>query len=553
MEQVNEVKNKKQNSFIKNVLMLICSQILVKVLGLIYRIVITNVEGFGNVGNGYYSTGYQIYALLLTLSSIGIPNVISKLVSEREAVGNHKEAYKIFKVSLYLFTTIGLIFSCVLFFGADYIATNILNVKDVSYVLKVLAPAIVFVSASSVLRGYFSGLGTLKQTSVSQTLEQFFNCVLSITFVYALIGKEPYIMAAGGNLSTTLAVVISFMYLLIVYKKTKKNMPIDDYKISINKEKEEIKKMIKTILALSIPMTFGSVISVVNSVIDTATISNFIQKAYQDIIPTKDALEEKAMELAGLLSKVETITNLPLAVNLAFCTALVPEISSAIAKKDTKSAENRMSFSIFLSILIILPCAVGLSVLADPILKLLYPSSSDGALLLQLATVQMILNRDFALNNTVNGGLYGLNKAHIPAIALLCGCIVKFILNTILISNPNINVYGAEISSFVCQLIAFLIVFLTLKKNLNIHLNLKNNIIKPIIATTVMGIAVYISYMLSINIISSKIATLFAIIIGVIVYVISIFAMKILSKEDILSVPFGNKIYPVLVKLKIYR
>lgn len=550
MEQEKSIKTNKTNSFMKNVLMLVCSQILVKILGLIYKIVITNVEGFGNVGNGYYSTGYQIYALLLTLSSIGIPNVISKLVSEREAVGNHKAAYKIFKTSLYLFTIIGLIFSLLLFFGAEFIATNLLNVPDVKYVLKVLAPAILFVSASSVLRGYFSGLGTMKQTSISQTLEQFFNCVLSITFVYALIGKEPYIMAAGGNLSTTLAVLISFSYLVIIYRKNKKSISKQDEKFSIIQERKDVIKMVKTILALSIPMTFGSVISVINSLIDTATISNFIQQAYQNIIPTKAALEEKAMELAGLLSKVETITNLPLAVNLAFCTALVPEISSAIARKDKKSAGNKMSFSIFASLIIILPCAMGLSVLANPILKLLYPTASDGALLLQLATIQMILN---ALNNTINGGLYGLNKAYIPAIALLFGCGVKFILNTILISNPNINVYGAEISSFVCQLIAFLISFLTLKKHLDIKLNFKNNIFKPILATFIMGISAFGIYKLFENIISGSIATIIAILIAIIVYVMCILIMKILSEEEIKMIPFGNKLYGILVRFKIYK
>lgn len=550
MEQEKSIKTNKTNSFMKNVLMLVCSQILVKILGLIYKIVITNVEGFGNVGNGYYSTGYQIYALLLTLSSIGIPNVISKLVSEREAVGNHKAAYKIFKTSLYLFTIIGLIFSLLLFFGAEFIATNLLNVPDVKYVLKVLAPAILFVSASSVLRGYFSGLGTMKQTSISQTLEQFFNCVLSITFVYALIGKEPYIMAAGGNLSTTLAVLISFSYLVIIYRKNKKSISKQDEKFSIIQERKDVIKMVKTILALSIPMTFGSVISVINSLIDTATISNFIQQAYQNIIPTKAALEEKAMELAGLLSKVETITNLPLAVNLAFCTALVPEISSAIARKDKKSAGNKMSFSIFASLIIILPCAMGLSVLANPILKLLYPTASDGALLLQLATIQMILN---ALNNTINGGLYGLNKAYIPAIALLFGCGVKFILNTILISNPNINVYGAEISSFVCQLIAFLISFLTLKKHLDIKLNFKNNIFKPVLATCIMGISAFGIYKLFENIISGSIATIIAILIAIIVYVMCILIMKILSEEEIKMIPFGNKLYGILVRFKIYK
>ena len=212
----------------KNVLLLMVSEIVVKVLGLVYRLVITNIEGFGDAGLGYYSSGYQIYALLLTLCSIGIPSVISKLVSERLAVGNNYGAQRIFKTALKLFTGIGLFLSLGLFFGADLIATKILNVPDVAYVLRVLAPAIVFVAMSAVFRGYFSGQQNMKPTSVTQILEQFLNCVLTILFVYALVGKEPYIMAAGGNLSTTLSIIITFLYLITYYKKNK---------IKVDKEK----------------------------------------------------------------------------------------------------------------------------------------------------------------------------------------------------------------------------------------------------------------------------------------------------------------------------
>ena len=208
-------------SFMKNVLILMFAQISVKLLGLIYRLVITNAEGFGNTGLGYYSTGYQIYSLLLALSSIGIPSVVSKMVSERIAIGDNKGAQRIFKISMTFFVSLGLVFSLLLFFAAEPIATLVFNVPDVKYVMQVLAPAIVFVAASAVFRGYFAGQNDMKPTSASQILEQFFNCVLSITFVYALIGKEPYIMAAGGNLSSTLAIIITFMYLILYYKRRK--------------------------------------------------------------------------------------------------------------------------------------------------------------------------------------------------------------------------------------------------------------------------------------------------------------------------------------------
>ena len=190
MKQQNQEKKTKTTSFMANVIMLICSQLLIKLLGFIYRLVITNVEGFGDTGVGYYAAGYQIYSLLLTLSSTGIPSAVSKLVSERLAIGDKSGAQRIFKISLLFFTGLGLIFSVGLYFGAGTIATNILNVPDTVYVMRVLAPAIVFVSISAVLRGYYSGQQNMKPISISQTLEQFLNCVLSITFVYACVGKR---------------------------------------------------------------------------------------------------------------------------------------------------------------------------------------------------------------------------------------------------------------------------------------------------------------------------------------------------------------------------
>ena len=139
-----KISKKTANSFMKNVVILMCSQILVKLLGMIYKLVITNIDGFGDEGVGYYSAGYQIYSLLLTLSSIGIPSVISKLISERLAIDDKKGAQRIFLVALKFFSMIGLIFSIALYFGADLIATNILNVPDTAAVMRVLAPAIVF-------------------------------------------------------------------------------------------------------------------------------------------------------------------------------------------------------------------------------------------------------------------------------------------------------------------------------------------------------------------------------------------------------------------------
>ena len=538
---------KTANSFMKNVVILICSQLLIKVLGLIYKLVITNIKGFGDTGLGYYSAGYQIYSLLLTLSSIGIPSVISKLVSERIAIGDTKGAQRIFKVAFRFFTTLGLVLSIGLYFGSDFIASNILNVPDVAYVMKVLSPAIVFVAMSAVFRGYFSGQQNMQPTSVSQTLEQFLNCVLSITFVYACIGKDTYIMAAAGNLSTTFAIVLTFIYLFIYYKKRK----LDTSKSIESPEKNKTnKQLLKTILGISIPITVSSLISVISGVIDTATVSNCMQIAYSGIESSKEALEQIAMSATGILSKVDTLVSFPLAINLAFSTALVPAISEALAKKDNETASRRLSFSFFASLIIVLPCAIGFISLAQPILSMIYPTASDGAGVFQIASISMILT---ALSQTMTGGLYGVNQSKIPAIAAGLGAVIKFILNMILISNPNINIYGASISSFVYQVIVFIICYRVLNSHVNMHIKLKTHIIKPVISAVGMGIIVYMGYNIMNMFLGNTISTLLAICLGAISYVLLILFTKTLSKEDIMMIPYGTKIYSILVKLKIYN
>ncbi len=544
-EQVN--KKPKTNSFMGNVLILMFSHIMVKILGLVYKFVITNFEGFGDTGLGYYSAGYQIYSVLLALSSIGIPSVISKLVSERTATGDEKGAQRIFKIGMTFFVGIGIILSFGLFFGAEYIATAVFNVPDTKYVMQVLAPAIAFVSASAVFRGYFAGLNDMKPTSYSQIIEQFFNCVLSITFVYALLGKEPYIMAAGGNLSTTLAILLTFVYLIIYYKKKK---------IKVNKDavspEQNLKatQLLKKILVISIPVTISSIISVVNPLIDSATVSRCIQSAFANIYPIKEQLEAFAMSKTGILSKVDTLVNLPTAINVAFSTALVPAISAAIAKKDSETASKRMTFSLFASLLIILPCAAGFISLAQPILNLIYPSANNGAEVLMIFSIPMIF---IALNQTINGGLYGLNKTYIPAIALAVGAIIKFVLNIILISNPKIEIMGAGISSIVCQVVAFLITFITLKKHIKIKFKVGRMIIAPIFAATFMGVCTYFINMGLNNFIGGAISTIISIILGAVIYAVTILVLRILTKEEIMMIPFGTKLYAILVKLGIYK
>lgn len=212
-----EKKIYKKESFMQGVFAMMFSQVLIKLLGLVYKMYLTNREGFGDEGNAIYSSGFYIYSLLLTLSSVGVPNAISKLVSERIALGDNKGANRIFKIAFFIFGILGFIGTMILFLGAHYISNVILKIPEAEMTLVALSPSIFFVSLICVIRGYFNGNGTLKVTANSQTLEQIFKTVFTILLVELVViatGINTKVMAAGANLATTVATIRKF-YLLI--------------------------------------------------------------------------------------------------------------------------------------------------------------------------------------------------------------------------------------------------------------------------------------------------------------------------------------------------
>lgn len=536
-------KGIKKESFMQGVMTLMISQILIKLLGLVYTLYLTNREGFGDKGNAIYASGYQIYALLLTISSIGVPNAISKIISEKLAIGDHKGANRVFKVAFVTFAIIGLIGTLLLFFGANAIANYWLQIPEAEMTLVALSPAIFFVATSSVMRGYFNGRKSLKTTANAQTLEQVFKTVLTILvveIVAMMTSTSTKLMAAGANLATTLATFLSFSYLVLYYKSRRKEIG-EEINQTVNYKYEKVSTIVKNVLKVSIPMTISSVLSSINKNVDAFTVKRILATYMSS---------ELAIEKYGILSgKVDTLIGLPLSVNIAFATALVPAIAEAKAKKDTETATKRTSFSLLVSMLIGLPCTIGMCVFAEPILKLLYPNASNGAALLQVAAFTIIFS---VLNQTINGALQGFGKVMVPAMALGTGVITKFILNMTLLRIPAINVYGAAIGSVACHLVAFIIAFTVLKKNVKLSLNWKNFVIKPITATAIMAICSYAIYIVLGGIISTKLATIIAILIAVIVYALAIIALKVLTKEEIKMLPYGIKIYNILEKMGIY-
>ena len=533
-----------KESFMKGILVLMFSQVLIKLLGLVYKLYLTNKEGFGDAGNAIYNSGYQIYALLLTISSVGVPNAISKLISEKVAIGDNKGAYRIFKISLITFGIIGAIGTSILFFGARYIANDLLMIPEAELTLVALSPSVFFVTIASVFRGYFNAREKISVTAKSQTLEQVFKTVLTVMVVeiIAIVSRlNTTLMASGANLATTLSVLLSFGYLFIYYKMYRKDIGTD-IKNSVNYKKESIKSTIKKILWVSIPISLSAITSSLNKNIDSFTVVRLLSEFMS---------EAEAKIQYGILSgKVDTLITLPLSFNVAFATALVPAISSSIAKNDRETVNKRISFSLLLTILIGMPCTFGMIVFADPIIRLLFPNATDGALLLQISALAIIFT---LLIQTCNGALQGLGRVYVPAIAGIVGLIIKFILNIVLIRIPSIGINGAAISSTIYHIFALAIVLYILMKTIKIKFSINKYIVKPIVATLAMCVCSYYIYTILNGVIAFKLAIIISLASAVLIYVIMVIILKIFTKEEIYMIPYGYKFYKILENTGIYK
>lgn len=516
--------NLKISNFLKGIISLVISQILIKIFGVIYTLYITNKSGFGDQGNAIYMSGYQIYALLLTISSIGVPNAISKIISEKKSIKDTVNEKRILLISIMLFAIIGFLGTIILFFGADIIANNILMIPKAKLSIKVLSPAVFFVSVASVFRGYFNGKDKIQITALSQFIEQLLKSILTIIFVEItdkISNNNTEVMAAAANFATTVATCMSLLLVLKKYINLSKGVVNGyDYK------KESISQIIKSILIISIPITTSAILSSIGKNIDSITIVRILKNILG---------EETAINRYGILSsKVDVLISFPLAFNIAVSTALIPEISKLKIKNDIEGVIQKINLSLTISIIIGIPCTVGMFFYSEQIFELLFPNALAGSELLKIASIAIIFS---LLTQTINGVLQGIGKNNIPLIASIVGIALKILCNIILVPIQGIYEKGAIIGNIISSIASFIIVCTIMEKNVKTNFNFITISLKSILSSIVMILASYKMYIVFTNMnINKKICIINSLIIAVIVYFFLIFLNKILKKSKILKV-----------------
>ena len=528
------MKNKREG-FADSVISLIFSQGIIKIFGLIYSVYLINKDGFGDKGNAIYMGGYQIYVLLLTISSIGVPNAVAKLVAEKTASKDYRGAEKIFKIAFLCFGIIGFLGTIILFFSAKKISSDFILIPECEYSLMVLSPAIFFVSISSVIRGYFNGVSQISKTAKSQTIEQIFKSLLTILFVQfiSIYNKNTMVMASVANFASTCAIIISFVYMLVNYIILKRNQRLQELKFNHVKKMYTNKSILKEIFMVSIPITFSAILGSLNKNVDSLTVVRIL---------TPILGETTAKLKYGILSsKIDMLTIMPLSLNIAFATALVPSVASAMAKKDFDCINKKLYFSLQITSIISFPCAMGLSLYSEQILNLLFPRASSGMELLKISAFCIIF---MMYIQTIGGVLNGIGKTNANVFVMLVGVVTKLVFNIILIPINNIYEKGAVIANLFSSIISFILMWNILKIHISLKFNLYYLIKKPLISSIIMSLSSYAIYKWLIILgMGEKIVIIVTIIFAFFIYIFMILFLKVFKKEEIFYLLASNKIY----------
>ncbi len=537
---------KKGGSFIKQAAILAAASLLVRFLGFIYRLPLTNM--IGDEGNAIYAGGYYIYTFLLILSSAGLPAAISKLVSERIALKQYRNAHRVFQAALAISTSLGAFFAILLFLTAHQMA-NLIGIPDSYYSILTLCPTLVIVAIMSVFRGYFQGMHTMVPTAISQIIEQVFNAFFSVYLAWVFLSvnvpegltKNIPLASAGGTMGTGIGalaglVVVIFAYSLIrpylLWRAERCRQPYEESK----------RQLIGRVLQTAWPIIAGTAVFSITNLIDMGMVVNILQ--------TTGFSEAEASALYGQLSgKYVTLTTLPVTISTAIATAVLPSIAASVKLREKKQVRRKMALTYRISMIISVPAAVGISALGPQIIQMLFPRASDGGMLLTVGGISIIF---LALCQTSTGILQGIGHIKVPVVGAILGAITKVILNLLLIRIPSINVLGAVLSTTGCYLVAAVFNVIMLSRKTGTRFDFMGSFLKPVIGSVAMAAGTLGSYHLFFALIGSNtIATLLAICVAVAVYGLVMLLIKGIMEEDLRTVPGGGKLIRIFKRLRL--
>ena len=520
---------KKQNGFLKGVFVLSLGGIVAKLLGAVYRIPLTNV--IGSYGMGLYQLVFPLFSLLLTISTAGIPVAVSKLVAEKVAFGKTNEANKVFKTALAMLALFGLVGSVLLFVFAGKISALQGNVQAES-AYKIIAPSVFLVCVISAYRGYFQGLMQMEPTALSQVVEQVAKMTIglygAIKFMQDVIKRVNFAV-----IGVTVSEVCALLLLLVIKKFSKKQK--ND--LHATGDFFDVKGTAKSLLTLCLPITLSGLIIPLTQLVDSVLVINLLK------VPD-------ATLLYGVWAgPVHSLLNMPVVLTIGISTAIVPAISRHYAKHDFDGANQKATFALKLTFVVGIPCSLGLIVLAEPITRLLYGGLPFDEILLasdmvRVAGVSVLF---LSLVQTSTAILQAGGKLYAPVVFLFVATIAKTVLSVFLLSNKEINVFGAPLSSVICYFVACLGDLLYIVRVQKIKPDFKDVLAKPLACGLVMTTFLLLTRNLFAKFLPNSLCVLLLVAVGVVIYFTTVLLFGVFDKNEASKVPllgrFLQKLY----------
>ena len=536
-----------KNTLVKNASFLMMAAMISKVIGLLYKSPLSAIVG--NVGMGYISLAQNAYMILLMIASYSIPQAVSKLISERVAFGDYKNAQKIFKGAMLYAMVVGGVVALVCLFGAKWIIPS--NQPNAILALQILAPTIFLSGILGVYRGYFQAFRNMMPTSISQILEQIFNAIVSILAAWLFIknisdGSELSVAkwgAAGSTVGTGAGVVVALLFMLFIYGMKRKEIRS---RIQLDKthEEESYKSIFKLIILIVSPIILSAFIYNVNGYLNGVLFS--------DILGYRGGnAEQISIMYAEYASYFMMIINIPLTLSSAAPTSMIPEVSALYATGEIEETCNRIDQTVQLSMFISAPCAVGLAVLAHPIVSLLFSRTNGTAgYLLMLGSFTILLN---GMSNISNGVLQGIGKPKIPMLTAAAALVVDVVAVVALLFFTNLGVYALLVAMIIYAVAVCVLNDRFMKKYLNYRNPWMKGYVQPILASIPMGVVAFGVYHGLYRLLPSNIVCLaVSIMLAAIVYVVSFIFVTKASEEELRSFPFGGILVRIGRILKLY-
>ncbi len=557
-------QNEKNTVLVQGTILAVAS-LVVRLIGLLYRIPMTRI--IGETGIGYYSTAYQVYNVILLLSSYSMPQAVSKLMAMRLGKRQYRNANRYFLCSLLLSVLSGLFFSCIMYFGADFIAGTLLNADLAAYSIKMLAPTVFIMSFLGVFRGFFQGYNTMVPTAISQIIEQIVNAVASVVGAYFLFAKglkidlvkgtsdySAALGARGGTIGTLAGAVAALVFILFLFSFGYRDL-------RSRMRREPANRVFKY------DRVFADIISMVTPIIISTFIFhilNLIDNGIYGAFMTASGVDESTyMAVWGVYSgKYQLLINLPIALATALASSVIPDLTRSVEKKDRGAVRQKIDISIRFTTLITIPAMVGLAVLGSDLIKLLFgtgTSAADAGGMLIYGAFAVLF---FAYATISNGILHGLGRMFTTVRNALIALVVHLIVLALCLWVMGWDIAGVVVSYSVFGFVVSALNYFSIVEATNFRSPWLKTIFLPLAASAIMGLVVYflnlgLTIVLSLLVGNATIVRLIAvcisILIGIIIYFVLALLFKAVDESDLLDMPMGLRLIRLAKSLGLLR